>query len=277
MNSKSVDWVSFGKFMQDVQEARDGFGLRSHQECFFRGHGDSGFQLKPSLFRDAGRSEHQTQKVEGRSFFSFQAQARQLYESEMSGWDVLFHMQHHGVPTRLLDWTSVFGVALYFAILNVDAESACTPCVWLLNPYALNHATWGLHRLFNPTYLARIEDLNRSYDFSELLLGAHRDWKEKRFGWQTPLAIYSVQRSERMFAQSGWFTIHGTDVRSIEDIFPNCPDILRRVEIPRKIIPTVHEYLAGTGIGHRTLFPDLDGLARSICEKFQLGRQSRSI
>lgn len=263
--------------MQNVQQARDGLGLRSHQECFFRGHADTGYQLKPSLFRDVSSSEYQTQKVEGRSFFSFQAQARQLYENEMSGWDVLFHMQHHGVPTRLLDWTSVFGVALYFATLNWNAASARTPCVWLLNPYALNHAAWGLHRLFNPTYLARIEDLNRSYDFSELLLGAHRDWKEKRFGWQTPLAIYTVQRSERMFAQSGWFTIHGTDTRSIEEMFPDRPDILRRVEVPPEIVPTVYEYLAGTGIGHRTLFPDLDGLARSICEKFRLGRQSRSI
>jgi hypothetical protein len=39
-------------------------------------------------------------------FFEFRTRARQLYEADHTDWDVLFHMQHHGVPTRLLDWTS---------------------------------------------------------------------------------------------------------------------------------------------------------------------------
>jgi hypothetical protein len=98
---------------------------------------------------------------------------------------------------------------LYFALLDYKGEDGTNPCIWLLNPYALINATWGLYRLFSPKYLARDEHLNRSYDFGELLLGTHPQEGKERL-WETPLAIYFNQRSERMFAQSGWFTIHGT-------------------------------------------------------------------
>jgi hypothetical protein len=30
-------------------------------------------------------------------------------------WHTLVNMQHYGIPTRLLDWTSVLGVAVFFA------------------------------------------------------------------------------------------------------------------------------------------------------------------
>jgi len=205
-------------------------------------------------------------------FFEFRTRARELYDVYSNDWDVLFHMQHHGVPTRLLDWTSVFGVALYFALRGSGGEVDRTPCIWLLNPYALNKATWGLYRLFNPKYLARDEALNRSYDFSELLLGTHpQHWGERPL-WDTPLAIYANQRSERMFAQSGWFTIHGTNIAPLEDIFGNRPGILRRVDIPIAAVPAAKEFLVLGGIGHRQLFPDLDGLAQSINERFGIHR-----
>jgi hypothetical protein len=181
-------------------------------------------------------------------------------------------MQHHGVPTRLLDWSSVFGVALYFVLLNYVDKSERGPCIWILNPYALNHAAWNLYRLFSPKYIARDEDLNRSYDYGELLLGTHpRIWGDRRL-WETPLAIYSHQRSERMFAQNGFFTIQGLDHRPIEEIFDARPDILCKVDVARAAIPAAKEFLSFSGIGHRQLFPDLDGVARSVCDKFTISR-----
>jgi len=263
------DWSKFADFMRQVEHAKESFELRSHQECFFRGHRDTTYKLQPSLFRQGHRTYEEYWELERRMFFEFRIRARQLYSGDHTDWDVLFHMQHHGVPTRLLDWTSVFGVALYFALLNFDDGMEQPPCIWLLSPYALNQATWGHYRLFNPKYLARDEDINRSYDYSELLLGTRPRHRKEQL-WRTPLAIYPHQRSERMFAQSGWFTIHGTDPRPIEEIFGDRPGMLKKVDIPRDAIPAAREFLALAGIGHRQLFPDLDGIARSVCDKFEL-------
>jgi len=100
------NWDEFAAFMGAVQDAKDILELRPHQECFFRGHLHTGYKLLPSLFRQGNRTDEAYWKLERRMFFEFRTRARQLYEADHTDWDVLFHMQHHGVPTRLLDWTS---------------------------------------------------------------------------------------------------------------------------------------------------------------------------
>jgi len=75
-----------------------------------------------------------------------------------------------------------------------------------------------------------------------------------------------------MFAQSGWFTIHGTDPGAMEELFRNIPGILRKIDVPKDAIPAARQFLAYAGIGHRQLFPDLDGLTRSVCDRFGLKR-----
>jgi hypothetical protein len=265
-------WSRFADFLREVQITRDRLQLRPHQECYYRGHSDTNFELLPSLFRGPHRADDEYWKLERRMFFEFRTRARQLYGVDHSDWDVLFHMQHHGVPTRLLDWTSVFGVALYFALLEHQTDVSRVPCVWIMNPYALNHQAWEKHRLFSPKYLARDDEADRSYEYGEVLLDHKpKHWKG-RLGWQTPLAIYSLQRSERMFAQGGVFTIHGTDPRPINEIFSDRADILKKVEVPEDAIPAAQEFLTMAGIVHRQMFPDLDGLARSLREKHAFTR-----
>jgi hypothetical protein len=63
-----------------------------------------------------------------------------------SDWHYLFDMQHHYIPTRLLDWTTVLGVAIFFALLKDYGDSA----IFMLNPEALNTQFLNKAGIVNP-------------------------------------------------------------------------------------------------------------------------------
>jgi hypothetical protein len=184
-----LDWSAWSSFLDAIQQAESELRFAPGDERFYRGHADCTWPLLPTLMR--AYPSARIDDVESDLFFEFQARAKELHHLQLSDWDVLFFMRHHGVPTRLLDWTETLGVALHFALENHLAQSrgsadAC-PCVWILNPYRLNGR--GHRRdLFAPKNLGWDEEEETYYDYGELLLE-----EDSRWWWDAPLAIYPQQ------------------------------------------------------------------------------------
>jgi hypothetical protein len=222
----------------------------------------SDYELTPSLFRNYPAPNEQGQKAfikeqEQDLYYEFAARARQLHGVIDDDWDVLFAMQHYGVPTRLLDWTENLAVAVSFAIHDFsggpgerhEPDPKKPPCVWVLNPYELNAESRSLD-LYDPKNLGWDEDDGEYWTYSEMLLDDCIDWK-------LPIAVYPRQRTDRMQAQRGWFTIHGTDFGPMKAN----ESYLRRVDIPADCVNAAHDYLDGAGIGLFNLLPELPSLA----------------
>src|SRR5690606_19371314 len=124
---------------------------------WYRGHSlaDS-FELKPGLYR------HRTKKtfeelyaLEDEMMLAFERQAilHNYGGVAVTPMTKLFYMQHWGIPTRLLDWTTNPYIALYFALsgakLNASGEYSEAAAVWVLDPYrwnqwAMKGITWPL-------------------------------------------------------------------------------------------------------------------------------------
>src|SRR4051812_33227951 len=77
---------------------------------FYRGHCDSDWKLLPSLARarptkDASTFFDTEEQREISVYSHFYTHAGDLLPRDADSWTIAFAMQHHGVATRLLDWT----------------------------------------------------------------------------------------------------------------------------------------------------------------------------
>lgn len=276
----SGDQAAWRTFLADVAAARTKVGCPEggDSEAWFRGHTRSDYQLLPSLFRafeqpNAKKNWQTVFNKESDLFWEFAARARELHGVLEDDWDILFAMQHYGTPTRLLDWTESFAVALYFATLGVPEDrpvasgrkSVPPPCLWVLNPYRMNNRRrWSNVEgdeadTVHPTNLGWDPREREYYTYGELLCEGYMDWE-----W--PVAIYPRQRNSRIHAQRAWFTIHGDEFVPIEKVGGHAKYV-QRVELPFDAIGPAKEFLKLAGINHYLLFADLESLSWHLQEK----------
>src|SRR5947209_7571565 len=89
---------------------------RFRSQFAFRGMSVASHNLKTSLMRLGGEFD----QYEGHLLRNFRKYAHSQTSSDDSIWNWLALAQHHGLPTRLLDWTYSPYVALHFATENLN-------------------------------------------------------------------------------------------------------------------------------------------------------------
>ena len=220
---------------------------------WFRGVPKLSFSLEPSLFRYRAKGVN-LPALAGNLMGQFRQYGARLL-TDMPAADsleLLTVMQHHGVPTRLLDWSENAFAALYFSVrefqhLN-DPEDAV---VWMLEPLQLG----------------RIKGMDR-------ILFSHASIPS--FG-NLPLPFLPTHVSPRLTPQRGTFTVHDfTPQHALAKI------ALKEVGEGRvspllglRIRGNRRKFIRGAlveafGQGEFTFFPDLDGLARELRMRTEL-------
>lgn len=232
----STEWAAFLECIKTAKAE-----ISSGEAVWFRGQNSFEYYLLPSLLRYQNGLEK-----EEYLFRNFKKFGDRIFERRQSEWETLFEMQHYWVPTRLLDWSETFAIALFFAAYyNQSASIKNDAAVYLLNPSKLNSYS-RINKIYS---IPRDES---DYSYSEIY------WRNKPFAPNAPIAIEPIFINSRMLAQRGVFTVHDNSIDPIEERFPNA---IRKVPLPKELVPAALEFLDLSNINEFTVYPDLGGMA----------------
>lgn len=225
----------------------------------FHGSSNAAFPLLTSLDRLGGVTPAHTKAgLEEHILRSFIRYSRPyLPTGPANDWELLAIAQHHGVPTRLLDWSYSPLIAAHFATRSREQEG--NRVVWRLD--------WKrVHQKFDfPELALLIGDLDRyvgrGQPFTPWTLIANRPDLRDFACMIEPPAI-----NPRVVAQSAVFTLC-SDSRISFDAFLDAhglSDALTRYVIPASRCDLFRDQLDLVGMDERRLFPDLDGVAAEL-------------
>lgn len=255
---RSID--SLGALLDLVTpEAPDPASGRHRSAGVYRGSGCATWPLLTSLDRLGGvDAPHGKAHLEPHVLRSFVRYSRpHLRHDPANDWELLILAQHHGVPTRLLDWSWSPLVAAHFATLAAQPGEPCA--VWRLDWHRM-HRHFGLE----PIALL-IADLERLPDapaepFTPAALLTR--------GADRPFAclIEPPALDDRIVAQAATFSLCTETSRSFDAFLESegLSDALMRFVIPAEAVPRVRDQLDLAGMDERRLFPDFDGVAAYI-------------
>lgn len=244
MSTTSTDIIAntWAEFLEGLQQARNEIG--NPEEVWYRGHSRLRYVLTPSLLRSPrGLAKEQD------LFNDYARSASHLITQRSSDWERLFDMQHYGIPTRLLDWTEVVGISVAFALYD-SHEDIEDSAVYVLNPAALNRKSG------QPTVKQAPAD--PAFDYKAVY------WHGNPFTPNYPIAFRPLLQNNRLVAQRGTFTIHGSDPRPLDEQAPDC---VRRVIITSAAKPGAREFLEYAALDPSRIYPDMVGMARHLVRK----------
>jgi hypothetical protein len=240
--------------------------LGRHRSDFaFRGRNDADEGLQTSLARLGGDAR----TLEGHLLRNFRRYAQREDVPFDSVWNWLALGQHHGLPTRLLDWTYSPYVALHFATSELTRFD-CDGVVWRLNfPRAHEEAPEPLRDALNRegmnTYTAEVLETAAGG------LGAVERLADDDFVvFLEPPAL-----SDRIVNQYALFSLMSRPDASLGDWLAERPELVQRIVVPAELKWEARDKLDQANVTERVLFPGLDGLSRWLM-RYYLPRRSRS-
>lgn len=230
------------EFLECVRVARSDLG--SPAVVWYRGMSRADYKLLPSLHRVPNGLQKEQDL-----FNEHERSAARLTAKRSNDWELLFDMQHYGIPTRLLDWTDVLGVAIAFALYDTKDDGQDSS-VHVLDPKKLNSKS-GSAEVRRPT-----SDVN--FEYKKIY------WHGIPFKAVYPIAIDGPLQNDRMIAQQGAFTLHGSDFDYFDT---NGHDCLRKIVMKPGAKAGAREFLEYSNLNAYSIYPDIVGMARHIVRK----------
>ena len=241
-------WSELVEVLYDIPKSRH---ERHRSDYIYRGVADEKWDLRTSLIRLGGDYVH----VERPLLRNFSKYAEPGSIPSDSVLVKLAVAQHHGLPTRVLDWTVSPRVALHFATFeeqHYDKDAA----IWCIN---VVEAARLLPR-------ALLEILQREYAvlFSVEMLEHIKTLTElEKLGESGEFVLFFEPPSldARIVNQGAILSVTSSSSTILSEFLKSHPTLYHRIIIPKELKWEVRDKLDQDNVTERMLFPGLDGLS----------------
>lgn len=231
----------------------------------FRGQADAGWGLRSTLERTLGNkwSAETARLFENYSLDVFKSKYHIYSGSEHipnSKFAWLSVMQHYGVPTRLIDFTTSPYIALYFALETYDPLSNQDFAIYAMDYTAIMEESLKYIKKCDNKFLETRSTLQGKQDliFDDVV---------DRYAYDIAWITEPIELNARIDRQAGTFLISGNLEKTIESIVNSAlynSSTKLKITIPSHLYEGVYVALRKMSINSKSIYGDLAGLAKSI-------------
>ena len=249
----------------------------------FRGAGSSLWELKTSLERLEAVPVYQAELY---LLSAFQRRIHHYVDDPPDREDDLEWlalMQHHGAPTRILDWTKSPYVALFFA-LEQPGDSGSDHALWAIDLDWCK--TQAFARVLSPQVVGSLPPLDPSESLGKPGIFKAIFLRQQGQGITMVAPLQPFRMNQRLVIQQGLFLVPGNPAVSFEQNLlayeaAQFPDHVHKIVIPGSKRVEILGALNKMNINRASLFPGIDGFAQSLGTNVQIatltGRLSSEI
>ncbi len=233
--------------------------LQRHRSRFaYRGCSNQKYELETSLMRLGGDYA----ALEAHLLRNFRKYAHRSAVEADTPWHWLALAQHHGLPTRLLDWSFSPLVALHFATADVDRFDE-DGAIWMVSYFEAHAALPGLLRQAlerERCDVFTVEMLSECVANPAELAGLDRD----------PFLLFFEPPAldDRIVNQYSLFSVVSDPATSLERWLERHPRAAKRVIVPAALKWEVRDKLDQANVTERVLMPGLEGLCRWLARHY---------
>lgn len=259
---KTISTIEELKDLVFEQERNQDNG-RFRSSYFYRGMPDASFDLSTSLARNCGDKADALEGPLLENFVKYVSIEDPTIDESV--WKAMIVGQHHGLPTRLLDWSHSTLVALHFANTEGNLKDLDTRdgVVWRIDARELNQKLPQKYKaaldakktfIFSVKHFASVVNDIAEYD---------ADMGDKSFVTVEPPSI-----DQRIVNQYSFFTIIPNGITDLVQFLDQNTDNTVKYIIDKNLRWNLRDILDQLNMNERMIYPGKDGIAKWLARHY---------